>query len=252
MRFFNQLNLEGGGKKGGARGDKEFWAFMLFLSYMNELVSTINGFDDRRNLDYKYFQGLSALVMSYLQDAVQSGNAISIVQFLYIDLPNGDWGDRDSFSRFVAYAGRTVALRAVDQMVGDIPAIDNRSANLKVPASVSVAYDDINKAGKGKSFEERKFLILQGLGGYVSILGAKYFPKTIEQAQTFNTRATVNMPRIKLPQMPYRMPAINLRDTRMLVAPVSGGKKTKRANKGKNTKKKMVRGGRKMTRKHRF
>lgn len=255
MRFFNQLNLEGGAKthKGGARGDKEFWAFMLFLSYMNELVSTINGFDDRRNLDYKYFQGLSALVMSYLKDAVQSGSAISIAQFLYIDLPNGDWGDRDSFSRFVAYAGRTISLRAVDQMVGDIPAIDNRSTNLKVANTISVAYDsNIRLLGSYKRFEDRKLQIVKKLGGYVSRLGAQYFPKVVEPEQNFNTRATVNMPKVKLPPLPNRMPAINLQNTRMLVAPVSGGKKTKRANKGKNTKKKMVRGGRKMTRKRRF
>jgi hypothetical protein len=254
QRFFNSINFEGGAKnmKGGARGDQEFWAFVLFLSYMNELVSTINGFDDKRNLDYKYFQGLSALVMSYLKDAVQTGNVIAIAQFLYIDLPNGDWGEQGDFSRFVAYAGRTISLRAVDQMVGDIPVIDKRNANLKVTNSLLQAYNsNIRLLGVYKLFKDRKLQIVKKLGNYVSSLGAKFFPKVVEPEQNLNTRAIV--PRVTLPPLPNRLPRINLQNTRVLVAPVSGGKKTKRANKAKNTKKKRtVKGGRKTTRKIRF
>jgi len=159
LKFFS---LSGGG------GDKDFWARLLFVSYMNELINAVNGFDSFDNLDYKYFHGLMRLVLSHL-DTLDKKNLDykNLIQFLYKGIPDGEWASRDEFSAFVSIAGEHIALKAIDLMDGEIPDFGYQIQNYDATVVRYGVY--INVCGK-LTDENSKRLLVSRSANYVRSL----------------------------------------------------------------------------------
>ena len=146
-------------RRGGA-ADLDFWAYLLFVSYINELINALNGFETNDNLDYKYFDGLARLVISHLTLNNDKPDYKNIIQFLYHDIPNGLWRTRGDFEDKTATAGYHISLKAVDIMVGAVP---NFGYSVNLYEQTTLQYDSLIKICKPMSFRDRQGYIVSEL-----------------------------------------------------------------------------------------
>ena len=162
MRFFK---FGGGG--GVKADDKNFWAKILYVSYLNELITAMNGFDTENNLDYKYFEGLSRLVISHL-DVVGKQNIDykKVIQFLYNEIPTGKWSERGDYATFTAVAGSCISLKAIDKMDGSVPDFGYKTELFEQTAA---RYETYVKICKGLPFIERQRLLVSRLAKHIDL-----------------------------------------------------------------------------------
>jgi hypothetical protein len=255
LKFFS---LSGGG------GDKDFWARLLYISYMNELLTAIHGFDSSEDLNAKYFYGLARVVLAHL-DTLDKKNLDykNLIQFLYKGIPDGEWGSRNDYASFVSSAGGSISLKAVNMMDGIMPDFGYEVQNYE---QTVVRYGVYNNVCAKLPEQDRKRLLVHRLANYTASLPevevvkgrnfSKESPAFFEQlrsmppadlkrliAESKLTEGEMRSFLLAYQQSASSMlkepgPAVNLIDRRETVkSGVMGGKKTKRKTRRLNRKK---------------
>ena len=254
-------------------GDLDFWAYFLFVSYMNELIQAMNGFETSDNQDYKYFEGLARLVASHL-DSIDAIDYKNIIQFLYHEIPRGKWSSRNDFARFVALAGHHISLKAINLMEGEPM---NFGYSVEKYKETEHRYGDYITICNELVFEERHRFLVKTLVQHLETLpmpsisnqqiarqevsvGERDFStmpidffKEIYSMSDTNLRRTIDEAKLSpkerdnfmkafqkaLPELNKPTSNINFSNRRQFVPSVSGGvqRKTRGKGKGKRTRK---------------
>ena len=146
-------------KRGGGN-IQDVWAHFLFISYICEILSALNGFESADNLDYKYYDGLSRLVLAYVQSLEDTTDFKPMIQFLYNVLPTCDWKLRGDFEFYTSYVAHCTALNAVNRISGDLPDFGYIAP---LTETTIENYEKLTDSMRGKKFHERQYFLQYNL-----------------------------------------------------------------------------------------
>jgi hypothetical protein len=303
-------------QKGGGTNDTK--SHLLVMLFLRQLIMDINSFDSSKNEDYKYYQGLAALVIAVCKVKENvSGNKLTIehdydeqnpeevAKNIKIREENEKFGPTErkvlykslqacfydfipssplfikpfaakeqSYLNIISFICRNVALQGCgySSFDGPIPSMRNISTNL-TPAVIK-EFNRIKTELKGKPFIDRVAYINMELSDRIITYG-KYVPNKVEIASPVETasESDIKIQQMSDPKLEKLLPADLAKFMRLqssvlnpnnavqnfsnyvrkntglsLVAPVAGGKKTrklKRRRLNKTVRKMSLRGNKK-------
>lgn len=161
------FNRGGGAAAHGGGGElHDMWAHFLFISYVSEVLSALNGFESAENLDYQYYDGLSRLVIAYIQSVEDKRDFKPMAQFLYNTIPTCEWKSRGNFGFYTSYVAHCTSLNAVGVIEGDLPDF-GYSASLTETTVKN--YETITEMMRGKTFSDRQYFLQLNLWNIMNL-----------------------------------------------------------------------------------
>jgi hypothetical protein len=130
------------------------------------VLSALNGFETAENLDYQYYDGLSRLVIAYVQSVEDKRDFKPMAQFLYNTIPTCEWKSRGNFGFYTSYVAHCTSLNAVGLIEGDLPDF-GYSANLTETTVKN--YEIITEMMRGKTFSDRQYLLQLNLWNIMNL-----------------------------------------------------------------------------------
>jgi ribosomal protein L12E/L44/L45/RPP1/RPP2 len=164
--------LEGQRGGGSASKNKDLYAYILFLIYLNSLINTLNGYEMMNGSDYMYFDAVARIVISAIQ--VTKRDYLSLLDTIYIEMLDTEWVDEftslenKDFKECVQVAAQNLALQSLNLRRGPIP-YDTYNGSKKIFEDIRFdsEFKKITSTLKGKSFYDRKLYVISRIESYI-------------------------------------------------------------------------------------
>jgi hypothetical protein len=157
---------------GSASKNKDLYAYILFLIYLNSLINTLNGYEMMNGSDYMYFDAVARIVISAIQ--VTKRDYLSLLDTIYIEMLDTEWVDEftslenKDFKECVQVAAQNLALQSLNLRRGPIP-YDTYNGSKKIFEDIRFdsEFKKITSTLKGKSFYDRKLYVISRIESYI-------------------------------------------------------------------------------------
>ena len=169
-KLMKLLETQRGG--GSASKDKDLYAYILFLIYLNSLINTLNGYEMMNGSDYMYFDAVARIVISAIQ--VSKRDYLSLLDTIYIEMLDTEWVDEftslenKDFKECVQVAAQNLALQSLNLRRGPMP-YDTYKGSKKIFEDIRFdsEFKKITSTLKGKSFYDRKLYVISRIESYI-------------------------------------------------------------------------------------